>query len=279
MHATTLRCTTPRGLSNKSRYDGVTGIVGSGREWRIMHDFLIAIPAYNEGRHINNVLGQVARYACDVLVVDDGSTDTTPDLLAKRPGIHVIHHPENRGYGQSLAEAFAFAQGRGYAWVITMDCDGQHEADQLPLFFSHAKRGVADVISGTRYAVPINKPVNVPPARRRINRTITAIINDRLNMSITDAFCGFKAYRVSILDRFALTVPGYAMPMQMWVQIAQAGLTVHEVPVRLVYNDPNRHFGGMLDNPTTRLAHYLDVFETALAGATAMPVCACGSHD
>ncbi len=83
---------------------------------------LIAIPVYNEERYIPKVLSAVLRYSSDVLVIDDGSTDSTPSLLAKYP-VEVIRHARNRGYGRSLRDAFAFAQANRYDWVITMDCD------------------------------------------------------------------------------------------------------------------------------------------------------------
>ena len=91
-----------------------------------------------------------------------------------------------------------------------------------------------------------------------------ATLNRRLGLNITDAFCGFKAYRVAALRDLHITVPGYAMPMQFWVQAARAGLRVRELPVRLIYNDPTRHFGGLLDDPAIRLQHYLEVLETEL---------------
>ena len=62
-----------------------------------------------------------------------------------------------------------------------------------------------------------------------------------------DSFCGFKAHRVSAMRRLRLTEPGYAFPLQLWPQVAVAKLRVTEIPVRLIYNDPNRHFGGSLD--------------------------------
>ena len=86
------------------------------------------------------------------------------------------------------------------------------------------------------------------------------MLNDRLGLGITDGFCGFKAYRVQSLRDFSITVPGYAMPMQFWVQAWRAGLRISELPVRLIYNDPTRHFGGLLDDPSSRIQHYLAVF-------------------
>lgn len=226
---------------------------------------LVAIPVFNEERYLRRVLASVRRYARHILVIDDGSTDATPEILRGEPGIEVISHPENRGYGKSLADAFCFARRRGFDWLITMDCDEQHEADQIPLFLSAAADDDADIFSGTRYPAGTAGNSNAPADRRRINHRITEFLNQRLGLQITDAFCGFKAYRVSALAEIRITVPGYAMPMQFWVQAARAGLRVREIPVRLIYNDPTRHFGGILDDPEVRLAHYLDVFRSELS--------------
>ncbi len=102
---------------------------------------------------------------------------------------------------------------------------------------------------------------DAPPAdRRRINMLLTDVVNRNLGLDLTDTFCGYKAHRVEAVRRLKLTEPGYAFPMQFWVLCARAGLAIRELPVDLIYNDPNRHFGGQLDNPDLRLRHYLNVF-------------------
>jgi dolichol-phosphate mannosyltransferase len=213
------------------------------------------------------------------LVIDDGSTDATPDLLRDVTDIHVITHLENRGYGKSLADAFCFAQRYGFSWLITMDCDEQHEPARIGAFLSAADENDADIISGTRYPRGWDRDDSAPADRRDINRRITATLNRRLGLQLTDAFCGFKAYRVPCLSAFEITVPGYAMPMQFWVQAARASLRIRELPVPLIYNDPTRHFGGLLDDPNVRMQHYLHVMERELREPVTMmkePAHPCG---
>ena len=72
-------------------------------------NFLTAIPIYNEERHLEAVLNEVRRYSEHILVVNDGSTDRTAELLAQQPGIRVVTHPQNRGYGAALISAFDYA--------------------------------------------------------------------------------------------------------------------------------------------------------------------------
>ncbi len=224
----------------------------------------VAIPVFNEQRYVTRVLDEVRRYADDILVIDDGSTDQTPLLLARQP-VDVIRHATNRGYGRSLIDVFRWSTCYKYDWLITMDCDEQHEPARLPDFFAAIGDTEADVISGSRYLGSDRCGDPPPPDRREINATMTELVNDRLGLSITDAFCGFKAYRVEALKKLELDEGGYALPLQFWVQAAANDLRIVELPVRLIYNDPNRSFGGPLDDPVHRLRHYRQVFEAELA--------------
>jgi len=220
---------------------------------------LIAIPVFNERKYVEAVLDKVKRFHPDILVIDDGSTDGTVEYLKTRDDIQLICHPENRGYGQSLIDAFKHADARGYDWVITMDCDEQHEPERIPDFIRAIETDQWDLISGSRY-LQNRLDDDLPPTdRRAINAQITSILNDCYDLKLTDAFCGFKAHRVSAMRRLTLNIPGYAFPMQLWPQVAHEKLRLTEIAVRLIYNDPTRHFGGMLDDAGHRLQHYLDV--------------------
>ena len=224
--------------------------------------WLVAIPIYNEAKYVDEILDEVAKYASDVLVINDGSVDSTADVLAKRSDVHVITHKENRGYGAALQSAFQYAIDEGYEGVVTMDCDGQHQPKRIPRFIEAA--GVADIVSGSRYLKKYDGD-DAPPAERMfINRRLTAEINNRLGFHLTDAFCGFKAYRTSALRQMRITDDGYAMPLQLWVEAAAAGLTVIEIPVPLIYLDLARSFGGSLDHAETRLAYYNQVLSAAI---------------
>ena len=223
---------------------------------------LTAIPVYNEERYIEPVLTEVLRHAGDVLVVDDGSTDATPERLRAFPTIQVIRHPTNLGYGAGLKSAFDRAIEAKYDGLVTLDCDGQHEPSMIPDVAALLDR--ADIVSGSRY-LKVFDPAQVPPAqRRRINVEVTRWLNECLGLNLTDAFCGFKAYRTSALSKFEITDFGYAMPLQVWVQAAQYGMTIVEIPVPLIYLDESRAFGGALDNADFRLNHYRQVFQDAL---------------
>ncbi len=238
---------------------------------------LVAIPVYNEVDHVAEVLREVRRYAENILVIDDGSTDGTGEALAGFEGIRVIRHQVNLGYGRALINAFRCAMCCRMDWIITLDCDGQHEPAVIPRFIEAAADDNCDIVSGSRYLPDAPVDGSPPPSRRRINAEITALVNETLGLRLTDAFCGFKAYRVSALERLNLTEHGYAMPMQLWVRAARAGLRIREIPVRLIYNNPDRTFGGPLDDAGYRKRHYLRVFYNALADddTSGWVLCAC----
>jgi glycosyltransferase involved in cell wall biosynthesis len=224
---------------------------------------LIAIPTYNEERYVLRVLRRVREHARHILVIDDGSTDSTPCLLPREP-VEVIRHAENRGYGRSLQDAFRWACVDRFDWVITMDCDEQHEPEAIPLFVEAIRADTHDVISGSRYLKDFGDNDSPPASRRAINAAVTQEINDRLGLGITDAFCGFKAYRTGAVARLPFDVDGYAFPMQFWVQAAASRLRIREIPVRLIYNDPTRTFGGPLNEDGARLRHYREVLHREL---------------
>lgn len=221
----------------------------------VLPRILVGIPVYNEERYVSRVLAEVRRYATDILVIDDGSSDQTPMLLAQQP-VEVIRHAENRGYGRSMQDMLRWAEFDEFDWLITMDCDEQHEPAAIPRFIDRIVTNDADVISGSRYLSSSQGDDKPPTDRRAINEEITHELNERLNLQLTDAFCGFKAYRVAACRRLHLDIDGYDFPMQFWVQAVAHHLLIEEVPVRLIYNDPTRSFGGPLANPTARLEAY-----------------------
>src|SRR5262245_3824595 len=239
---------------------------------------LTAIPVYNEERHLEAVLGEVRRYCPNILVVNDGSTDRTGELLARQADLTVISHPGNRGYGAALISAFCHALKSDCDVLVTMDCDGQHEPARIPVLLEAIHD--CDIVSGSRYLRDFRQDTAAPADRQQINRIITQELNARFGLNLTDAFCGFKAYRRDALARLRITEPGWGMPLQLWVQCARLGLRVKEVGVPRLYLDPTRAFGGVLNDAEERLAYYRrilaqaenDVLEPLLPGCEFPPL-------
>lgn len=222
---------------------------------------LVCLPVYNEIKYIEKVLTDVCKKAKNILIIDDGSTDGTTEILRRYHGIFKLFHTENLGYGRTIIDGFKYASLHRYEWIITMDCDLQHQPERLTDFYAQIQTDNADVISGSRYLHYNAKPEIVPDDRYNINKMITEILNLDLNLKLTDSFCGFKAYRTIAIEKLNLDENGYAFPLQFWVQAAQADLKIVELPVDLIYIDPARCFGQNLDDPEKRLNHYIDTIE------------------
>jgi dolichol-phosphate mannosyltransferase len=229
---------------------------------------LTAIPVYNEERHLLKVIEEVGRYTPDLLVINDGSTDGTAEILARQKNIKVITHPENQGYGAALISAFTFAVDNDYDVLVTMDCDGQHEPTRISVLLEAIHD--ADIVSGSRYLRDFRQDTPAPQDRQQINKQITQQLNEWLGLELTDAFCGFKAYRVEALARLRITEKGWGMPLQLWVQAAHLDLRIKEIGVPRVYLDPNRAFGDILNDPEERLAYYHRVLQEAAPFAQKM---------
>ncbi len=245
-----------------------------------MKKILTALPVYNEESHLQAVLPEVRKYAQDILVVDDGSSDATPEILKTIDGIHVVTHDQNAGYGAALNSAFHYAITHNYDALVTIDCDGQHQPALIPklaeALFSEEDLPI-DIVSGSRYLKEFDGDSIPPEQRRAINAKITRQLNEQLGFELTDTFCGFKAYRVESLKKFQVTVLGYAMPLQLWIQAAHAHMKIVEYPVPLIYLDEKRSFGGSLDDSRIRMAHYQEVIGNELK-ALSMVACENNGH-
>lgn len=230
---------------------------------------LVILPVYNEEVSIRKVLAAVAAAVpgVDLFAIDDGSTDNSRRYLEEAGAqwqgrFELLARDENRGYGAALRSGFAFALKEGYRRAVTIDCDEQHEPALIPSFLQALDETQADVVSGSRYLQVDLREAPPPEDRREINRIITAEINRLTGYGLTDAFCGFKAYRVASLAPLRLTEDGYGFPVQFWLQAWRHGLKVVERPVPLIYKrNFERRFGGGLDDPQRRLAYYRSLLE------------------
>ncbi|MBN2848142.1 MAG: glycosyltransferase family 2 protein [Coriobacteriia bacterium] len=227
----------------------------------------VVLPVYNEVATVTAVIEAVrAVHDGAIVVVDDGSDDGTAAELRARDDVAVVTHVENLGYGRSLIDGFEWARTDGADAVITMDCDGQHEPGHIPEFVRALGR--CDIASGSRYLPESPTLGAAPAARRDVNERVTRAINDATGWSLTDAFCGFKAYRAEALRDMRLGEPGYAMPLELWAEAHRLGLCVIELPVERIYFEGDRSFGQDLDDPERRLGYYLRVWGRALQGSS-----------
>ncbi len=222
----------------------------------VRQDTVLLIPVYNERPAVASVIEATRRhFQGEVLVVDDGSTDGTSELLRSLP-VSTVRHEQNRGYGAALRTGLAWAAASEFTWAITLDADRQHEPACIPHFLARMGDHV-DVISGSRYLKPCLAQTPPPEDRTWVNRAITALIGAVTGYAITDAFCGFRAYRVEAVNRLELQQDGYGIPVEFWLKAWRCGLRVEELAVPLIYYDYTKGVGAR--PAQERLAHYLHV--------------------
>jgi glycosyltransferase involved in cell wall biosynthesis len=228
---------------------------------------LIVIPVFNEENVIEKVAERTIQFSekfADILFVNDGSTDLTPQKLTsisnKFKEIYTIQKTKNEGYGASLISGLNFAIEKEYDYCITMDCDDQHQPSDIPRFMSFDAS--IDLVSGSRY-LPESGVQGIEPPKDRIeiNRRITAKINIQYNLGITDSFCGFKRYRVNAFRNHNFTENGYASPLELWSYIFHFSLRVKELNVDRIYITDDRSFGDDLDRKRKRYQYYLKVWK------------------
>jgi len=222
---------------------------------------IVIVPVKNEKDTLREVLERIKRAASDmdILAVDDGSVDSSSKILEDFKDIFVILHKTPEGYGKSLKDGFRFAVEKDYDIIVTIDADMQHPPELIDRFVERIKN--CDVVSGSRYHPSAVRYSDPPPDRERINRIITQRLRSLTGLNITDSFCGFKAYRRSVVERLDITEYSYGMPLQVWIQLWRMKVNLAEIPVPLIYYKVPRFFGDRLDEPDERLDYYLRVID------------------
>ena len=181
---------------------GVTTVAEPAR--KPSADVMIAVPAYNEGSAIAQVVEQTSDYADCVLVIDDGSNDDTAER-AREAGATVVEHERNKGYGGSLKTAFVEAKRRGVSHLVVIDGDGQHDPSDVPRLLSHQQATGAEIVIGSRNA---GRSSIIPLYRRfglGIINFVTNFSMGRLTPAsrIGDTQSGFRAYDGQAIDTLA----------------------------------------------------------------------------
>ncbi len=191
----------------------------------------VVIAAFNEAGAIRTVVEELVAAGWPVVVVDDGSRDTTV-AAATIPGAIVLRHVINRGQGAALQTGIDFALARGAAHIATFDADGQHDAADLPRLVDALAD--ADIALGSRF---LGKAEGASAGRLRMLRVATRVSNRLSGLRLTDAHCGLRAFRASAAPALRISADRMAHASQLLHKIATSGLRVVEVPVTVRYTD------------------------------------------
>lgn len=202
----------------------------------------MVIPTFNNQDTLKNVLDGVLKFTSGLIVVNDGSTDSTSRILEDFPQIIQIHLPENKGKGNALREGFKKACSLGYEFVITLDSDGQHFPDDIPVFIRALEENESkDVLFiGARNM----DQESVPRKSSFGNRFSNFWFRVETGIRLRDTQSGFRLYPVLAMEDLKLTTNKFEFEIEAIVKAAWKGIEVKNIPVRVHYETENRvsHF-------------------------------------
>ncbi|MDH3192618.1 MAG: glycosyltransferase family 2 protein [Nitrosopumilus sp.] len=191
---------------------------------------LACIPAYNEESTISDIVKKSLSHVDKVIVCDDGSTDNTA-RIAKEAGAIVISQ-NNQGYGAAISTLFEQARKENAHIMVTLDGDGQHDPDQIPLLLNTIATHNVDVVIGSRF---LDDKTQTPGYRKTGIKIITSASNYGTNFKVTDSQSGFRAYSKDAIDAIHPTEQGMSVSTEILLKISNKGLSVAEVPVTISY--------------------------------------------
>jgi len=192
---------------------------------------IVCIPAYNAEKKIGDVVKKSLEYVDEVIVCDDGSTDNTAKI-ASESGAIVLNHKKNQGYGAALITMFEHARKEDTDVMITLDGDGQHDPEEIPLFLKSLEEKNVDVVIGSRF---LNNKKTPPAYRKAGIKIITSAVKIGNKLKITDAQSGYRAYSKKAIEEIHLTETGMAASTEILHKISNKGLTILEVPINISY--------------------------------------------
>lgn len=193
---------------------------------------IAAMPAYNEEQSIAKIIIHTKKYVDRVLVVDDGSTDSTAEI-ARALGAIVIRHSSNKGYGGALQTIFNTARELAADALIILDADGQHDPSFIPNLLKPIEKG-CDVVIGSRF---LSTEKNDIPAYRIVGmKVLDTATNIAGNIDVSDSQSGFRAYGRRAIEKIKVSGNGMAAGSEILLQIQDNGLNVAEVPIKVRYD-------------------------------------------
>jgi glycosyltransferase involved in cell wall biosynthesis len=193
---------------------------------------IVIIPAFNEGKRVGDVVQSSLAHCDRVIVVDDGSTDDTA-AVARRAGAEVISHSQNLGAGAATMTGIEAARRMRASVAVTIDADGQHSAEEIPLFLAPIKEGRADIVFANRFSRK-----NVIPLIRRLYNAVGNLITFLVSgLWVNDSQCGFKAFGPIALQDLDIRMSGFEFCTEIVREARQHRWRIIEVPTKVVYSE------------------------------------------
>jgi glycosyltransferase involved in cell wall biosynthesis len=190
------------------------------------------IPAYQEAKHIGDVVRRTRAQLDKVVVVDDGSHDGTADR-AREAGAEVIVHRQNRGKGESIKTGLRHWLDRGTSWIFVLDADGQHRPEEIDRFIAAAMSDGASLLIGNR----MKDTRSMPLVRRAVNGYMSRKISRVCGQTIPDTQCGFRMLHCHLVPELLGGSDHFDYETEMLIIASRKGFRIESVPITTVYSD------------------------------------------
>jgi glycosyltransferase involved in cell wall biosynthesis len=193
----------------------------------------ILIPAFNAATTLDQVLETLIPLEYPILVINDGSSDKTAEIVSTFSAVRLLSHPVNRGKGAALKSGFRELLQNGVTHVLTLDADGQHPQDCISQFIDECRCHPEAILVGNRFGeVSIGE---MPWIRWLSNSLSSRIISTAVRTRIPDAQCGMRVYPLAAVTRFDLESDGYALETEILVRAGRAGIPIRSLPIGCLY--------------------------------------------
>jgi len=196
----------------------------------------VLIPTYNNEQTLEKVLLDVLGYTSQVFVVNDGSTDSTPGILAKFPNVSLVSYPVNQGKGFALRQGFRRAVSDGYEYAISIDSDGQHFADDLYKFLLKLEEYPAAIIMGAR-----NMDQSTIPGKSSFGHKFSNFwFWVETEVKLPDTQSGYRLYPIKLLNEIKFITKKFEFEIEVLVRASWRGIALTHVPVKVFYAEKGK---------------------------------------
>lgn len=202
----------------------------------------VLIPTYNNHKTLARVVNEVLEYTQNVLVVNDGSTDATSEILKDFSKIVQVHIPKNTGKGNALKVGFKKALELGYEFAITIDSDGQHFPEDIPVFLNALEK---EATKNVLYIGARNmEQADVPGSSSFGNKFSNFWFWFETGIKLQDTQSGYRLYPLREIEKLKLITPKFELEIEVIVKAAWSGTLVKNLPIKISYDDVERvsHF-------------------------------------
>ncbi len=212
----------------------------------------VLIPTYNNAKTLARVIDGVLRYTSHIIIVNDGATDATPDILARYPQLTIIHLPKNKGKGNALRIGFDKARNLGYDYALTIDSDGQHYPEDIPVFIAAIEaENEPTLLVGSR-----NMTQDGVPKKSSFGHKFSNFwFHLETGVNLPDTQSGYRLYPLQHIPKKYYTEK-FEFEIEILVRSSWNGVQLKNVPIQVLYDPEERvsHFRPFRDFYAYQLA-------------------------